>query len=169
MLIGVNVHIEKEEKFLEVAVPSTMEDFIASTRYTITKELKIEYEFDDFLLKGKIDEVAIDSKNVYIIDDKPNARPYKGPLRQLWSYCMLFKNNYPNLNKNVFAVLRDRDTDIQVWHKPFENEDNIDVMKSLYRIKGLFEGITTAIPNTQPQKCRVCVLHKLKRCKYSVG
>lgn len=174
MAIGHNIHAEKEEKFLEVATPATMEEFLASTRYTITKEIRLEHEFDDsaiegILLKGKIDELAIDANNVYVIDDKPNASPYPGTLRQLWAYCILFKKNYPQVKKTVLAVLRDRDAETEVWKKPFFNENNIEVQRTLLRIKMLFKGSVEPVPNTVPGKCRACILHKLGRCEYSVG
>src|SRR3989339_1755941 len=64
MVIGTKVHAEKEEKFLEIATEATMEEFLASTKYTITKELYLEHVFDNFILKGKIDELGIDANNI---------------------------------------------------------------------------------------------------------
>ncbi len=169
MIRGSFVHSAKEEKFLEVAEEATMEDLLASTKYTITKELKLGHEFDDFLLKGKIDELAVDADNIYIIDDKPRAKPYPGTQRQIWSYCILFKKNFPAINKTVHAVLRDRDSDMEVWTLPFADEHGIEVMRILFRIKRLFEGRTSPIPTTNPGRCKACILHKLQRCSYSVA
>ena len=169
MVVGSKVHEQKEEKFLEIATQSTMDEFLDSKKYTITKELYLEHIFDDFVLKGKIDEIGIDENNVYIIDDKPNAKPYEGTLRQIWAYCTLFKKNYPGVNKTLLGVLRDRDTNIEVWKKPFLSKDSFDVHRALLRIKLLFKGYATPLPNTVPQKCGACILHKLNRCEYSLG
>ena len=169
MVVGTKVHSEKEEKFLEVATEATMEKFLASEKYTITKELRLEHNFDDLLLKGKIDELAVDANTVYVIDDKPRAHPYPGTLRQLWAYCILFKRNFPDVQKKILAVLRDRDSDLEVWNDEFTVKQGFEVHRVLLRIKLLFKGAVTPVPSTVPGKCRACVLHKLGRCKYSVG
>ncbi len=169
MVVGSAKHELKEEKFLEVATPTTMEDFLASTSYTITKEIRLQSEFDDFLLVGKIDELGVDANNIYIIDDKPKAKPYQGTLRQLWAYSILFRKNFPQVNKKIFTVIRDRDFDRTVWTKMFSDDNEKNLFEVFNRIMLLFQGKITPEPTTNPNRCNACILHKLDRCKFSSG
>ncbi len=169
MVVGAEKHEQKEEKFLEVAKSSTIEEFLASTSYTITKELRLESSFEEFFLVGKIDELGIDAKNVYIIDDKPKAKPYPGTIRQLWAYSLLFKKKFPTIQKKIFTVIRDRDSDRAVWTKTFSEDSEKNLFEVFLRIKLLFEGKINPEPTKNPNRCNACVLHKLDRCKYSSG
>lgn len=167
MHIGANKHAKKEEAFLEVAKPTTMEEFLKSTKYTISKEIMLSREFDDFILIGKIDELAIDAQNVYVIDDKPRAYPWPGTKLQLYAYCVLFEENFKGLNKKIIAVLRNRDSDEEVWTNNFTGTERDKTFEILNRIKSLFEQKVEPIPTNNPRKCQACVLHQQKKCEFS--
>jgi CRISPR-associated protein Cas4 len=167
MTKGALVHQEKEDKFLEVATPTTVEKFLASTKYTLTKEIPLKKEFEELLLVGKIDELAVDKGNVYVIDDKPNAHPWLGTKRQIWAYCLLFKGNFPKIHKRIIAILRDRDTDAEVWQKDFDAADEKEILAVMERMTKLFRKEIEPVPCSYPNKCKACVLHKEGKCKHS--
>jgi len=169
MTVGTNKHAKKEAEFLEVATPTTMQEFLKSTKYTITKEITLSKEFDDFILIGKLDELAIDAQNVYVIDDKPRAYPWPGVKLQLYAYCVLFEENFKGLNKKIIAVLRNRDTNDEVWNNKFTDTERSKTFEVLNRIKSLFEQKVEPIPSTNPRKCQACVLHKQKKCEHSAA
>ncbi len=165
MIVGKNIHQEKEDKFKEVAVPTTPEEFLKSKVYTITKEMYLKEEFDDFILKGKIDELGVDTNNLYVIDDKPRAKPYLGVKRQIWAYCILIKEfvnkNYPeHSNKKVLAILRDRDSNVEIWKEEFNEENLNEVFSVINRMLLLFKKEINPEHNNYSYKCKACVLHK---------
>jgi len=174
MIIGKEVHKIKEDEFKKVAKPTTPKEFLKSKLYTITKEITLEKEFNNFILVGKIDELGVDVDYLYVIDDKPRAKPYLGTKRQIWAYCILVKEfireDYPEyLNKKIFAILRDRDSDNEVWKEEFSKNNVIDVLNIISRMLFLIKGKSEPIPNDIPGKCRACVLHKQEKCSFSCG
>ena len=68
MHIGSIVHESKEKEFLETAIPSDWKSFLASSDYTITKEILLNTKFETNVLIGKIDEIAVDKNGIYIIE-----------------------------------------------------------------------------------------------------
>jgi len=174
MIVGKEIHQIKEYEFRKIASPATMKEFLDSKKYTITKEISLRKEFSEFILVGRLDELAVDENYIYVIDDKPKAKLWLGNKRQIWAYCILvkdlIKNKYPqHANKTILAVLRDRDFDKEVWNKKFEESDIIEVISTVYRILMLLKKKIETIPNKIPGKCRACVLHKNKRCEFSSG
>ena len=174
MVVGKEIHQIKEDEFRKVAKPTTPKEFLESKFYTITKEISLKKEFEDFILLGKIDELGVDANNLYVIDDKPKAKPWLGTKRQIWAYCILVKEfvkeNYPEYsNKKIFAILRNRDSNIEVWKEEFNENNVIDVFNVISRMLSLFKKETEPIPNKIPGKCRACVLHKNNKCESSCG
>jgi len=174
MIVGKHIHKVKEDEFRKVAKPTTPKEFLESKFYTITKEIGLKKEFDNFVLIGKIDELGVDADNLYVIDDKPRAKPWLGTKRQIWAYCILVrefvKENHPeHLNKKIFAVLRNRDSNREVWKEEFNENNIIDVFNVINRMLSLFNKETEPIPNNIPGKCRACVLHKQEKCEFSCG
>ena len=172
MAAGTKIHQIKEDEFRKAAKPTTAKKFLESKFYTITKEISFKKEFDNFILSGKIDELGVDANNLYVIDDKPRAKPWLGTKRQIWAYCILvrefIKESYPeHLNKKIFAVLRDRDSNKEVWNKEFEENDIVDVFHAISRMVRLFNKEINPIPNEIPAKCSACVLHKQEKCEFS--
>ena len=174
MVIGKEIHQNKEDRFKEVAIPTTAEEFLKSKFYTITKEIYLKKEFDNFILVGKIDELGVDINCLYVIDDKPKAKPYMGTKRQIWAYCILIngfiKENYPeHLNKKILAVLRNRDSDMEVWKEEFNEYNKKEVLGVIERMLSLFRKEIEPVANTTPGKCRACILHKNNNCEFSCG
>jgi len=174
MIIGKIIHQYKEDKFKEAAIPTTAEQFLESRIYTITKEIYLKKEFDDFILVGRIDELGVDINSLYIIDDKPIAKSYLGPKRQIWAYCILInefvKENYPkHLNKKVLAVLRNRDTHKEIYKEEFNEKHKKEVLSIIERMLYLFRKEIEPVANIIPGKCRACILHKNNNCKFSCG
>ena len=58
MIVGKHIHKVKEDEFRKVAKPTTPKEFLESKFYTITKEIGLKKEFDNFVLIGKIETVA---------------------------------------------------------------------------------------------------------------
>ncbi|MBI2653590.1 CRISPR-associated protein Cas4 [Candidatus Woesearchaeota archaeon] len=168
MIRGNEIHEKKESEFLKVAVPTTKEEFLKSTKYTITKEIPLKKEFEDFVLLGVIDELGIDANNVYVIDDKPRAKPYMGARRQVWAYCLLFESNF-KINKKIYSIIRDRDTNTEVWREEYTEDNKKSVLEVIGRIKKLLRKEVKPKTCEIPAKCNACILHQTKRCKYSVG
>src|SRR3989344_1523270 len=162
MVVGKEIHKVKENEFRKVAKPTTPKEFLESKFYTITKEIYLKKEFDNFILIGKIDELGVDINNLYVIDDKPKARPWPGTKLQIWAYCMLInefvKENYPEYsNKKILAVLRDRDYNKEVWKEEFNDENKKEVLDIIERMLSLFRKETKPIANNVPGKCRACI------------
>ena len=99
MIVGKEIHQIKEYEFRKIASPATMKEFLDSKKYTITKEISLRKEFSEFILVGRLDELAVDENYIYVIDDKPKAKLWLGNKRQIWAYCILvkdlIKNKYP--------------------------------------------------------------------------
>jgi len=174
MAIGKEIHQIKEDKFKEVAIPSTPKEFLESKFYTITKEILLRKEFNDFILVGKIDELGVDADSLYVIDDKPRAKPYLGPKRQIWAYCILInefvKENHPkHSGKKIISILRDRDTNEEVWKEEFSEDNQKEVLDVIDRMLSLFRKEIEPEANIIPAKCRACILHKNNTCKFSCG
>lgn len=167
MTIGKKVHEKKEKEFLKDAKPTTIKKFLASKKYAITKEILLKTKFTDLTLIGKIDELGIDKKKVYVIEDKPRAHPWLGTKRQIWAYCLLFKENFPKLNKQIIAVLRDRDSNEKVWDEPFDETYEEHIHDIMDRMKALFRKKVNPMPCQNSNKCRACILHKKNICNYS--
>jgi CRISPR-associated exonuclease Cas4 len=170
MKIGTDIHQQKEEKFLETAVPVSWRDFLVSKEYSVTKEVSLRTKFENNIILGKVDEIGIDKDGIYIIDDKPRAKLYEGVKMQIFAYCYLFKRNFSDKTaKPIYAVLRDRVSNREVWKEQFNlNNENL-LINSINRIKKVLAQEIEPIPTDNKNKCAPCIMHKLKVCPYSLA
>lgn len=166
---GILVHKKKEDAFKEIAVETTVDQFLKSKEYTITKEIQLRHEFEEFILVGKLDELGIDSTTFYVIDDKPKAFPWPGTKMQLWAYALLIENSFQEKRDSIRCILRDRDTNREVWDEPFTDDTRKTVYDALLRIKALYDQQTDPTSTENPNKCRSCVMHTNQKCERSVA
>ncbi len=170
MQTGSEIHESKEEDFLKEAEPATLEEFLNSTKYTITKEVFLQTKFENNFLMGKVDEIGIDKEAIYIIEDKPRARAYDGVKNQIYAYCYLFKRNFSDKTpKPIYAILRDRDSNIEVWKEAFTLKNEFILQNNLNRIKKILKKEIDPIPTDNQKKCMACIMHKLNLCKHSLA
>ena len=170
MQAGSEIHESKEEDFLKEAKPATWDDFLNSTHYTITKEVSLQTKFENSFLIGKVDEVAVDRDAVYIIEDKPGAMAYDGVKNQIYAYCYLFKRNFSDKNsKPIYAILRDRDSNIEVWKEAFTLKNEFTLQNRLNRIKKILKKEIDPVSTDNKKKCMACIMHKFNLCKHSLA
>ncbi|MEK6934685.1 MAG: PD-(D/E)XK nuclease family protein [Nanoarchaeota archaeon] len=170
MITGIQVHEEKEQEFLEEAEELSWKDFLESEKSMITKEAELEKQIGDIVLLGKIDEIKSNKHGIFIIDDKPNPRPYDSVKLQLYTYCFLFNESFKDiLNKPIYAILRNRDTNEEVWQQEFNKETEKKFFEVFHRIRAILLRKEEPIPTTNPNKCRACIYHKMNLCDKSLA
>jgi len=169
MIYGSKIHKDKEEIFLEKAEEITWKQFLEAETPIITKEVEFEKQFGDVLLLGRVDEIKSDSSGIYILDDKPNPKPYISNKLQLYAYCLLFKETFKDLlNKPIFSILRNRDTNEIVWSQKFDKNQENEFFEAFHRLRSILLKKEEPIPTTNPNKCNACVYNKLKLCDRSL-
>ncbi|MBI2670878.1 PD-(D/E)XK nuclease family protein [Candidatus Woesearchaeota archaeon] len=170
MKIGTYVHLKKEEAFLEQAVPTSWTEFLDSKEYVITKEVPLKTKFENTLLIGRVDEICTDKDGIYIIEDKPGARPFDSFKNQIFAYCYIFKRNFSEKTaKSIYAVLRDRDTNKEVWKEQFNLKNEFILIDILNRIKKILNKEIEPVPTDNPNKCRACIMNEQNICPYSLA
>ena len=167
MIIGSYIHEMKEKVFLEKAKLMTWKEFLDSEKYAVTKEIFLKKKIGDILLQGKIDEIAIDSKRIQIIDDKSHAFPHLSVKAQIFAYCFLFKENFKPLQKNLIASLRDRDTHTVAWEQEFDKPSEELFSLHFHRIRNILLEKEEPIPTNNPNKCMACQFKD--SCIYSLA
>ena len=105
---------------------------------------------------GKIDNIILRPDRIEIIDDKPSERVWSSDVRQVWGYCLAFKENFaPGLP--IFGVVQQRDTRAVLFRERLTPEIE-QVMRDsvIKRIHDLILGLRAFEPTQKPQKCRSC-------------
>ena len=166
MMLGSEIHENKEKEFLEKAKEGTWEDFLKAEELTITKEVFFEQKIGDIILLGKVDEIAIDKDSITIIDDKPRAFPYNGTKNQLLAYCYLFKEQFKPLQKKLSAALRNRDTNQIVWEQEFDKSSEEQFFTTFHRLRNVLLEKEEPVPTTNKNKCQACQFNQM--CKFSL-
>lgn len=157
MIRGSQIHQQKEDSFKKVAEEATWEEFLVSEEYAITKEVMFTHRISDIFLVGKVDEIGVDKRGIYVIDDKPGGKPYLSTKMQIWSYCYLFKKKFGDkTSKKIHAVLRERDTDMITWKQEYTLNDERALIRGLQRMKLILDEKTEPLPTKNPNKCRAC-------------
>ena len=167
MIIGSEIHEEKEKAFLEKAEEGTWEEFLKAEELTITKEVFFEQKVGDIILLGKVDEIAVDKDSIRIIDDKPKAFPYIGTKNQILAYCYLFREQFKPLEKKLSAALRNRDTNQIVWEQEFNKSSEEQFFTAFHRLRNILLEKEEPIPTKNQNKCRACQFNKM--CKHSLA
>jgi len=166
MIIGHRIHAEKEQTFLEKAEETTWEQFLASEKLTITKEIYLDWKIGDIKLVGKVDEIAVDAQKIQVIDDKPKAYPYDSVKSQIFAYCYLFKESFKPLQKTLIATLRDRDTNKLIWQQEFNKESEEKFFIKFHRLRAVLLKKEEPISTKNQKKCQACQFKD--SCKFSL-
>lgn len=170
MILGIQVHQEKENKFLEEAEEISWREFLEAEKPVTTKEAEFEKQIGDILLLGRIDEITSDKSGIYILDDKPNPKLYNSSKLQLYTYCFLFQETFKDsLNKPIFAMLRDRDTNQVVWTQEFTKDSEQEFFEVFHRMRSLLLKKEVPTPTNNPNKCKACIYNKLNKCNKSLA
>lgn len=163
---GSKIHEDKEIEFLNNAVPTTKKMFIESEKPVFNRETTVGMLFGDVALIGKIDRIEVDKNGVYVVEEKPNPKLYAGIKNQVLAYSVVLKN-YINdiLKKPVHAVLRDRDSEKNLWKKKIDDCDERDVFKAVIRTRNILKG-ETPTPTKNINKCKKCGFKTI--CEFSL-
>ena len=105
---------------------------------------------------GKIDNIILRSQRIEIIDDKPSERVWSSDIRQVWGYCLAFKENFaPGLP--ILGVIQHRDTrDILFMERLTPEIEQVMKENVIRRIHELILCTRAFEPTQKPQKCRAC-------------
>ncbi len=158
MLLGKKIHEELEKQFLEEAE----EEMTIEEALTVSKETGKSFlvrELDTISSKygiyGKIDEVQIFPDSVVVIDDKPGYNAYPGLVKQVLAYSLSFGDQFKP-KREIFSVLRNRDTREVFWQEKFSEESANIVVKDILEIHDLIRNVRIPEATTNPQKCMKC-------------
>lgn len=117
-------------------------------------------------LHGSIDEVVINPDSIEIIDDKPGDRAWPGNVRQIWGYCLAFRECHsPGMPIN--GTMRNRDTKERVWTETMTLEHEGAMADVIKRVKGILNEEREAEPTSMANKCRKCRFHTQGKCDKS--
>ena len=160
MIIGKAIHEEKERKFLEEAeIEMSVEDALTLSKETgqsfFVREL--ETKSKRFGIYGWIDEVQIYPEKVAIIDDKPGLAAYSGLKKQVMAYSLSFLDQFKP-EREVFCVLRNRDSGVVFWEERFSEESLKEIIRDIMEVHDLLNDARAPLPTTNPQKCARCRL-----------
>lgn len=117
---------------------------------------------------GKIDNIVLSPERIEIIDDKPSERVWPSDVRQVWGYCLAFKENFaPDLP--IFGAVQHRDTRAVLFREQLTPEIE-RIMKDdvILRIRELILGLRQFEPTTQPRKCQSCRFGQAGICDRSL-
>lgn len=171
MVTGTKKHDELlKEHEAKATEKGTVEEFIRRAREEkasfVVRELRVIAP--NAGLHGSIDEAVIHPDSVDIIDDKPGDTAWPGNIRQIWGYCLAFRECHaPEIP--IAGVMRNRDTKAVVWKETMTPENEQAMKETIARVRGIISGEREAEPTTFPKKCRVCRFHKQGKCDRSLA
>lgn len=153
---GKDVHQELEKNHLEkaegaISIKGAISKAKKEKVTLVMREVPVEGE----CLYGLIDEINFTPSSIIIIDDKPGNYPYISNKKQVWGYCLAFKENYkPSLP--LIAALRQRDSQDIFWEELFLEEHKEQALESTQRIIDIIKGVREPQPTSNSYKCRNC-------------
>lgn len=170
MVTGTARHQELYEEHMEKATESgTVEQFMERARREkisfVLRELKVIAP--EVGLHGRIDEVVINPDSIEIIDDKPGDTAWTGNIRQIWGYCLAFRECHrPGMP--IKGSMRNRDTRKMVWSETLSPQHEEAMMEAIERVKGIING-KEAEPTSAGNKCIRCRFHLQGKCDRSLA
>lgn len=168
MVEGSLIHEGKYEDFVKTAAPITWEEFFRSEQFVTSREVELSHVDNNVVLLGRIDELSCDKDGIYIIDDKPSDYAYIGVRKQIWAYCHLLENNFKDLiDKPIYAVLKNRDTEEIVWKEKYSGAHKEHLLLAMLRLRDVLSEKRKAEPTKNPNKCAVCQYNKV--CEFSLA
>jgi len=119
-------------------------------------------------LHGSIDEVVINPDSIEIIDDKPGDRAWPGNVRQIWGYCLAFRECH-SPDRAVKGTMRNRDSRERVWTEILNKEHEQAMDDVISRVKGILKEEREAEPTANSSKCGKCRFHTQGKCDKSLA
>ena len=155
---GRQIHALLEDRHREDTMfPLYVSDALKQSREEDRVLVGREIPVSGILLYGRFDEVHLAPSRVLIIDDKPNNYPFLSNKKQVWGYCLAFREQY-QATRPVFAALRQRNTQEIFWQKEFTVDDQNMVIESAIRILDILNGMREPEPTSRSTKCSSCRL-----------
>jgi len=154
-------HLEKAE--LELTIEQALQKAIVEKQVLSVRELPLKAVFNNYLLKGRIDEVLITPEKVFIIDDKPKSKVFDSHKAQLYGYALLFKKAL-NPAQHIFIALRDWNSQTIYWEQAFKQEHALIVENLVMRALQILNG-SKPMPTSNANHCKNCVFKTI--CKHS--
>ena len=160
MRLGRKIHrlLDNEHKKradVELSVTDALEKSEEEKVTLISREVPVTSGF----LYGVIDEIWLMPNQILVIDDKPNSYPFMTNKKQVWGYCLAFKEQF-SPKRRLVACLRQRDTFRFVWREVFSQKHKGIVLNSVERILGIINGNRQPEPTGRARKCNSCRFKK---------
>ncbi len=171
MVTGTKKHEKLFEEHKEKATEEgSVEEFLERARKEkvsfVLRELRVIAP--ETGLHGSIDEVVINPTYVEIIDDKPGDTAWPGNIRQIWGYCLAFRECHgPDIP--VVGTMRNRDTRNRAWTERMTPEHEQAMKEAIDRVRGIISEEREAEPTAQANKCRKCRFHTQGKCDRSLA
>lgn len=113
---------------------------------------------------GRIDCIEYHLNHVDILDNKPlppRGDPFHGDRRQILSYCMAFREQFPDIKMPIIAHLLDY-SNKEFWSHEFVEEDELELNETINRMLDIINGTRAPVPPKYDNKCKTC--HYLRFC-----
>jgi CRISPR/Cas system-associated exonuclease Cas4 (RecB family) len=157
MIEGKQEHGQLYDEFKKEAVPATVEEMLDKSKQVEVYSREFRVVDNNHGVYGLIDEVLLTPDEFIVIDDKPGRKTYLSNIRQVYGYCLAFKEIIkPQDSRNIVAALRERGTDDIFWTAPFDQLAEHDVVGVINHIHGLLTGSEEFSSSDNPNKCKVC-------------
>ena len=155
MLEGTKEHATLEANFKEDAEPATFDEMLetSKTGEILSRELPVISKHHG--IRGFVDEVWMTPDEFIIIDDKPGTVAYSSSIKQVYGYCLAFKEMVPE-KRGIVSSLRERGTENIYWASYFDEKAENDIIKLINRMHSLLDGKTNFEATNNPNKCRGC-------------
>jgi len=131
--------------------------------------ISIEYKVECELLIGRIDELHINNIGIFVVDYKPlakNGEPYNTDKKQTIAYCYTINKMFPENNKNIYAIIAEREQGNWVW-KFRPSEFNFKKIEEFtYNLKELIAGLRKPKLPNNPNRCNGCRYFEICKLRF---
>jgi len=110
---------------------------------------------DTHKLRGLADEITFFPDNVVVVDDKPAVRVWPADIAQTRGYCLALQDAY-SPDRPLFAVVRNRDSGVEVWRGEFDVKAREAAVNDVDRLWGMLRGEFPWEDGASSSKCRAC-------------
>lgn len=172
MVTGTKKHKELYQEHQEKATEEgSVKEFMERARKEqvsfVLRELRVIAP--EIGLHGSIDEVIINPDSIEIIDDKPGDTAWPGNIRQIWGYCLAFRECHNPGMMPIKGTMRNRDTKNKVWTETMTPEHEQAMAEAIERVRGIIQEEREAEPTAKANKCRNCRFHTQGKCDRSLA
>ena len=155
MTHGSAIHKQLEDAFKQDAKKVSFEQTMEESKNEASMSRECFVVSPNNGIRGYIDEIWMKPEEIVIIDDKPGRTPYESTMNQVRAYCLAFKDMTGDKRK-IKSALRQRATDNIFWSEEFTKDVENQILFTINRIHGLFEGTKPFVPTKNPNKCHSC-------------